>query len=60
VTRIKSNSCYEIIEAQTASGPILADQIICLGSPKGRASYPEPLRRVHYRDPENGTDNPCF
>ena len=56
VTRLKSNSRYEIIEAQRASGPILADQIICLGSPKGRASYPEPLRRVHYRDPETGKE----
>lgn len=56
VTRLKSNSCYEIIEEQTASGPILADQIICLGSPKGQVSYPEPLRRVHYRDPETGRE----
>ena len=56
VTRLKSNSRYEIIEAQTASGPILADQIICLGSPKSQASYPEPLRRVHYRDPETGKE----
>jgi len=56
LTRLKSNSCYEIIEEQTASGPILADQIICLGSPRGQASYPEPLRRVHYRDPETGKE----
>jgi putative transposase len=56
VTRLKSTSCFEIIEEQTASGPILADQIICLGSSKGRASYPEPLRRVHYRDPETGKE----
>jgi len=56
VTRLKSNSCDKIIEKQTASGPILADQIICLGSPKGQASYPEPLRRVHYRDPETGKE----
>jgi hypothetical protein len=56
VTRLKNNSCYEIIEEQTASGPILADQIICLGYPKGQASYPEPLRRVHYRDPETGKE----
>jgi hypothetical protein len=56
VTRLKNNSCYEIIEEQTASGPILADQIICLGYPKAQASYPEPLRRVHYRDPETGKE----
>jgi len=60
VTRLKSNSRYEIIEAQTASGPILAGQIICLGSPQGRASYPEPLRRVHYRDPETGKEYVFF
>ena len=56
VTRLKRNSSYEIIEEPAASGPILADQIICLGSPKGQASYPEPLRRVHYRDPETGKE----
>jgi IS4 transposase len=52
VTRLKSNSCFEVIKEKTASGPVLADQVICLSSPHGRASYPEPLRRVHYRDPE--------
>jgi IS4 transposase len=52
VTRLKSNACYEVIQEKTASGPVLADQVICLSSPHGRASYPEPLRRVHYRDPE--------
>jgi IS4 transposase len=52
VTRLKSNSCFEVIKEKTASGPVLADQVICLSSPQGRASYPEPLRRVHYRDPE--------
>ena len=56
VTRLKSNSCYEIIEEQPAAGPILADQIICLGHPQRQASYPEPLRRVHYRDPETGKE----
>jgi hypothetical protein len=52
VTRLKSNACYEVIQEKTASGPVLADQVICLSSPHGRASYPEPLRRVHDRDPE--------
>jgi hypothetical protein len=56
VTRLKSNSCYKIIVKQTASGPILADQIICLSSPKGQASYPEPLRRADCRDPETGKE----
>ena len=56
VTRLKSNSRYEIIEEHTASGPILADQIIRLSSPHGQASYHELLRRVHYRDPETGKE----
>jgi putative transposase len=56
VTRRKSNSCYEVVQEAWSGGPVLADQIICLGSPQGRASYPEPLRRVHYRDPETGKE----
>jgi hypothetical protein len=56
VTRLKSNSCYEAIQEQSASGPVLADQVIRLSSPKGQACYPEPLRRVHYRDPETGQE----
>ena len=56
VTRLKSNSCYEVIQKQRASGSILADQIIRLSSPKGQACYPEPLRRVHYQDPETGKE----
>jgi hypothetical protein len=56
VTRLKSNSCYEVIQEQKSSGPVLADQIIRLGSPKGQDFYPEPLRRVHYRDPETGKE----
>ena len=56
VTRLKSNSCYEVIQARTASGAVLADQIIRLSSPQGQACYPELLRRVHYRDPETGQE----
>ena len=56
VTRLKSNSCYEVIKEQAASGPILADQVIRLSSPQGRDSYPETLRLVHYRDPETGKE----
>jgi hypothetical protein len=56
VTRLKSNSCYEVIQDQTASGPVLADQVIRLSSPQGQACYPELLRRVHYRDPETGKE----
>ena len=35
VTRLKSNSCYEVIQSRTVSGPVLADQIIRLSSPQG-------------------------
>jgi hypothetical protein len=57
VTRLKSNSCYEVIQEQTAAGPILADQVIRLSSAQGQSCYPEPLRRVHYRDPETGKED---
>jgi len=56
VTRLKSNSCYEVVQSRAVSGPILADQIIRLSSPKGQARYPEPLRRLHYQDPETGKE----
>jgi hypothetical protein len=56
VTRLKRNPCYEVIRAQEASGPVLADQVIRLSSPQGQACYPELLRRVHYRDPETGKE----
>ncbi len=56
VTRLKTNSCYEVIQNRAASGPILADQIIRLSSPQGQAGYPDLLRRVHYRDPETGKE----
>jgi transposase len=56
VTRLKRSSCYEVIKEKPASAPVLADQVIRLSSPKGRASYPESLRRVHYRDPKTGNE----
>ncbi|MHB9072247.1 MAG: IS4 family transposase [Desulfobaccales bacterium] len=56
VTRLKTNSCFEVTQRRAASGPVLADQIIRLSSPQGQACYPELLRRVHYRDPETGQE----
>jgi IS4 transposase len=56
VTRLKTNSCYEVIQSRAASSPVLADQIIRLSSPQGQTCYPELLRRVHYRDPETGQE----
>jgi putative transposase len=52
VTRLKTNSCYEVVQKSWAGSPVLADQVIRLSSPRGQDCYPEPLRRVHYRDPE--------
>ncbi|MBW1951573.1 MAG: IS4 family transposase [Deltaproteobacteria bacterium] len=58
VTRLKSNACYEVVEPRDNSGAdtVLADEIIRLNSPGGVASYPDTLRRVHYRDPETGKE----
>jgi putative transposase len=56
VTRLKTNSCYETVQEAWAGGPVLADQIIRLSSPKGQYCYPETLRRVHYQDPETGKE----
>jgi len=56
VTRLKTNACYEVVEDReiTAPGLVLADQVIRFTSVHGRTAYPEPLRRVHYQDPETG------
>ena len=58
VTRLKSNACFEVIETLENPAPdrVLADQIIRLNSDHGVVSYPDTLRRVHYRDPETGKD----
>ena len=56
VTRLKTNSCFEVIQSQVPAGPVLADQLIRLSSPQGQTGYPELLRRVHYLDPETGKE----
>ncbi len=58
VTRLKASACCEVVENRptTADGPILADAHIRLSSPRGRAAYPEELRRVHCRNPETGRE----
>jgi putative transposase len=40
----------------TAAEEVLADQVIRLSSEHDLATYPEPWRRVHYRDPETGKE----
>ena len=56
VTRLKSNSCYEVVQTRSAVGPVLADELIRLISATGQARFPELLCRVYYRDPETGKD----
>jgi Transposase DDE domain/Domain of unknown function (DUF4372) len=58
VTRLKTNACYAVMEDRGITAPdlVLADQVIRLSSDHGLAVYPEPLRRVHYRDPETGKE----
>jgi hypothetical protein len=58
VTRLRSNACFEVMEEVENPSPdtVLADQIICLNSDHGLTSYPETLRRVHYRDSETGKE----
>jgi len=58
VTRLKSNACFEVIETLENPDPerVLTDQIIRLNSDHGLNSYPDTLRRVHYRDPETGKE----
>ena len=58
VTRLKSNACFEVIETLENPDPerVLTDQIIRLSSDHGLNSYPDTLRRVHYRDPETGKE----
>jgi putative transposase len=56
VTRLKTNARYEVLEDWEiiAPGLVLADQVICFTSDHGGRAYPEPLRRIQYRDPETG------
>ncbi len=58
VTRLKSNPCFEVIEELENLAPdkVIADQIMRLNSEHGLAIYSDTLRRVHYRDPETGTE----
>jgi hypothetical protein len=56
LTRAKVNLDYRRLESRPvdkASG-LRCDQTIRLCGPKSRGLYPEPLRRIAYRDPETG------
>ena len=56
VTRLKSNTCFYVMAARPVDekSGLRCDQTIRLNSAKGRACYPEPLRRISYVDPETG------
>ena len=56
VTRAKSNLDFRRIQStpvDRACG-LRSDQMVCLRGPRSRLLYPEPLRRIVYRDPETG------
>ena len=54
VTRLKSNTRYYVAESRPVDETkgLRCDQTIRLNSAKGRACFPEPIRRVSYVDPE--------
>ncbi|MSU71667.1 MAG: IS4 family transposase [Opitutus sp.] len=56
VTRLKTNTSFYVMASRPVNetAGLRCDQTIRLNSTKGRASYPEPLRRIRYLDPETG------
>jgi IS4 transposase len=56
VTRLKTNTCFYVMTSRPVdkAAGLRCDQTIRLNSPKGRAGYPEPLRRISYLDPATG------
>lgn len=54
VTRLKTNTCYYVIESRAVAAErgLRCDQTIRLNSAKGRRCYPQVLRRISYIDPE--------
>lgn len=56
VTRLKAGIRYYVITSRPVDQTVglRCDQTIRLNSAKGRAAYPEPLRRSSYVDPESG------
>ncbi|MCX5894197.1 MAG: IS4 family transposase [Deltaproteobacteria bacterium] len=55
VTRLPRNVRYQVVQENLvpADTAVLADQTIRLTTAHSRGRYPEPLRLVHYRDPES-------
>jgi Transposase DDE domain/Domain of unknown function (DUF4372) len=56
VTRLQKNIRYQVVQSNPVSpdSPVLADEIVQLNTYYSRGRYPQPLRLVHYRDPETG------
>src|SRR5579871_2040075 len=56
VTRLKTNTCYYVVESRpvAANTGLRCDQTIRLNSAQGRRCYPEVVRRISYIDPETG------
>lgn len=56
VTRLKAGIRYYVAASRPVDPTVglRCDQTIRLNSAKGRAAYPEPLRRISYVDPESG------
>jgi len=56
VTRLKAGIRYYVVTSRPVDQTVglRCDQTIRLNSAKGRAAYPEPLRRISYVDPESG------
>jgi putative transposase len=53
---LKTNARFEVVAVKRDSNNhrVIADEIIRLSSTHGQESYPDPRRRVVYRDPESG------
>ena len=55
ITRAKSNLQFYRCHSQPPQGEgVIADQVIRLTGVRSKREYPEPMRRVVYRDPETG------
>ncbi len=54
VTRLPGHIRYRVVQENPgpADAAVLADQVIRLSTDYGRRRYAEPLRLVHYRDPD--------
>lgn len=54
VTRYRRGHSFRVVEQRPVTGHILADQFVELATESSRKRYPFILRRVVYRDPQDG------